>query len=117
MPEAGLEVEPDVGPEAVAAAEPDAVLPFLGMRRRIEQIAAELADILEERALVVDDVVPELPRREFLADEDRAADGQRRAEGDDAAGRVIERQAVIHPVLLARIHHRREGDASPASTR
>ena len=59
---------------------------------------------------MVDDVVPELPRREAFADVYRAADGQGRADGNDAADRVIERQAIVDAVALLGVHHRREGD-------
>ena len=39
-----------------------------GLRRRVDEIAAQLADILEQRAVVAHDVVPEFARRESLAD-------------------------------------------------
>ena len=55
-----LEVRPDVRPEPVAAGEADLVLRLLRMRRAVQEVAAELADIEEYRAFVLCDVVPKL---------------------------------------------------------
>ena len=74
------------------------------MRRRVDQIAAQLADILEQRAVAGDDIVPELARRKFLGDDDRAAAHQERADRRHAADRVIHRQAIIHAVVRRRVH-------------
>ena len=63
--EAALERPPDLGPQPVAAGEPQPVRALLRMRRRVEQVAAELADILEQRAVPAHDVVPELARGEI----------------------------------------------------
>ena len=79
--------------------------------RRVDQIAAELADVLDERAVPCDDVVPEMPRRKFVADHDRAAAHQHRAGRHDAADAVIERQAVIHAVAWAGVHEAGEPKA------
>ena len=49
--EALLEALPDVRPQAVADAEAQAVLAVARVRRRVQQVAAELADVLEQRAL------------------------------------------------------------------
>ncbi len=102
---AGLEFFPDVGTQAVAAGEPQLVLGLVRLRRRIDQIAAQLADILHHRAIVVDDVVPEIAHREALADIDRSAGDQQRADRAEAAGGVIHRQAHIIAVRGARAHH------------
>ena len=75
------------------------------MRRRFHEIAAQLADVLEQRAVVGDHLVPEFAGGKFFADEHRAAGDQRRADGDDPAGGVVHRQAVVHAVIGARVHH------------
>ena len=82
-----------------------------GCGRRVDQVAAQLADILEQRAVPAHDVVPEFARGEFLADHDRAAVDQQRAGRDHAAGGVIHRQAIVHAVGGAGVHHAREGVA------
>ena len=43
-----LNSRPDVGPQAVAAGEAQAVRALVRVRRRVDEIAAELADILEQ---------------------------------------------------------------------
>src|SRR5690606_17680972 len=92
--EARPEGRPDIRPQAIAAAQPQAMLRLLHMRRRIDEITAELADILEQRAFALDHIIPELADREFLADEHGSALAQTGADGDDAARGMIERQAV-----------------------
>ena len=71
----------------------------------MQQVAAKLADVLEQRAVPTDDVAPELAGREFFADDDRAAADQNRAGRLHAADAVIHRQAVVHPVGRLRVHH------------
>src|SRR5215467_7186774 len=66
--EALLERLPYVRPQPVAASEAQAMGRLARMRRRVDEIAGELADILHQRAVEPGHVVPELPRREFLAD-------------------------------------------------
>src|SRR5690606_37352714 len=90
---------PDIRTEAVAAGDPDAMSALARMRRRVEKVAAELADILEARAPARGDVVPELRDGEFLANEHRAAGDQRRADAEYAAGGVVHRQAVVDAVV------------------
>ena len=80
-------------------------------RRRIDEIAAELADILKAGALPAHDVVPELARGKLVPDHHRAAADQQRAGRDHAAGGVIERQTIVHAVAGARIHDAGEGVA------
>ena len=46
-----LEFLPDVGAQAIAAAQPQPMLAFPRVRRRIDQIAAQFADILKQRAV------------------------------------------------------------------
>ncbi len=81
------------------------------VRRRVDEIAAELADILEAGALPAHDVVPEIVRGEFLSDHNRATLHQQRAGREQPAGGVVERQAVVHAVARPRIHHAGEGVA------
>src|SRR5262249_49789147 len=49
--EAALELRPDLGTQSVAAGEAQFVRALLRMRRRVEQVTAQLADILEQRAV------------------------------------------------------------------
>jgi hypothetical protein len=86
------------------------------MRRRVEEIAAKLADIFEDGAIVVDDVVPEGAGGETLAENDRATGGQRRAARQYAAGGVVERQADIDAVSLGHLHGALEGEHDPLDT-
>ena len=70
----------------------------------VDQIAAQFADILEQRAVAGDDVVPELPGGKSVADHHRAAAHQHGAGRDHAADAVIHRQAIIHAVVGPGIH-------------
>src|SRR5471030_3423171 len=91
--EALLEVLPDLAAQAIAAGQPDAVrdrLPCLG---RVREIAAELADILDDGAVAFGDIAPEAAGRETFADHHRASRHQHRADGHDSADRMIHRQA------------------------
>ena len=71
----------------------------------IHQIPAELADVLKQRAIELHNFVPELPRREFLLDHHDAAINQYRADRNNPADAVIERQAIVHAVIRPRVHH------------
>src|SRR5262249_3295720 len=82
---ARLEILPDVAAQAVAATEPQVVMVLVFRRRRLQKIAAELADILEQGAVVANDVGPEIRRREFVCDHHRATSGEHAAGRDDAA--------------------------------
>ena len=106
--EALLESDPDIGAQAVAAAEPDLMALVRRARRRVQEIAAQLADIEYERGLVSRRVLPEIPGREFLADDDRAAPDERRAGREHPAIGMVHRQGVVHPVVRPDIHHRGE---------
>src|SRR5207244_7118596 len=98
-----LERRPHVGAKAVAAREPQTVLRLQRIGSAVDEIPAQLADVLDERAVPPDDVAPEVPRGELLADHHRAAGHERRARRDDAADAVIERQAVVHAVARAAV--------------
>ena len=95
---------PHVGAQPVAAGEPQSVRMLARMPRRVHQIAAQLADILEQGAVEVADIVPEFLRGEFVADDDRAAVHQHGAGRHHAADRVIHRQAIVHAVVRAAVH-------------
>src|SRR5438552_15204365 len=68
-----LEVVPDVGPQPVTAADPEPVPGLVRLRLCVQQIAAKLADALEQGALPPDDVRPQVTRRELVADHHRPA--------------------------------------------
>ena len=74
----------------------------------MQQIAAQFADVLEQRAVPADDIAPELPRRELLGDRDRSTADEHGASGEDAADAVIHRKAVVHAVGPGRVHEARE---------
>ena len=71
----------------------------------MEQVAAKFADVLEQRAVPADDIVPELAGGEFLANDECAAGDENRARHLHPADAVIHGQAVIHPVRWLRTHH------------
>src|SRR5262245_11985543 len=65
--EALLKRLPHAGRQAVATSEPKAVRRLALRIRAVQQVAAQLADVLKRGALPADDVAPELARREPLA--------------------------------------------------
>src|SRR5579864_3865426 len=77
---------------------------FPGMRRAVYQIAAQLADVLKERAIPLRDIVPEAACRKSLADRDRSAIHQYGSARHHAADAVVHRQAIVHPVSRARVN-------------
>jgi hypothetical protein len=109
-----LEFLPDVGAQPVAAAHPQAMRALARIFRRVEEISAQLADILKQRAIAVDDIVPKMLRGKFLADQHRAAADQHRAGGDDAADAVIHRQAIVHADRRGRYSSGRQTKSSIA---
>ena len=111
--EAVLEGGPDIAAQAVAADHPQAMVALVRARRRRREIAAELADILEERAVPANDVVPEPAGGELRRDHHRGAGHQHGAGRHHAADAVVHRQAVIEPVVRARVEHAGE-PAAPA---
>ena len=102
--ESFLESLPHVGTKPVAAGEPQSVRAFARMTGRMHQITAQLADILEQRAVEIADVVPEFLRGKFVADDDGAAVHQYGAGRDNAADRMIHRQTIVHAVVRAAVH-------------
>src|SRR6185312_9487109 len=107
--EACLERLPDLWPEAVAGDRADRMIALVWTLWRIQKIAAELANILKEGRSVFVAVGPEFLDREFAPDDKGATGHERYAHRANAAGRVIERQRVVHAIPLARIQ--RAGEA------
>src|SRR5207248_7589318 len=60
-----FEGPPDLRSQAIAASEPQPMGAFVRRGRRIEEIAAKLADVLKAGAVPAHDVVPELVRGEL----------------------------------------------------
>src|SRR5471032_2833701 len=85
---------------------------FVWGRTRFQQIAAELADVLEQGAVPADNVIPKSPRGKFFSENDRPAGNQHAARRHDAADAVIDRQAVIHAIVRRRVYQTGE-PASP----
>src|SRR5438270_12080973 len=101
--EALLEFGPDIAAQAIAAGEPQLMLVFLRGGRRIDEIAAELADILKERALPCDDVRPKAACREFVCNHHRSAGDEDGADRNHPANAVVERQAIVYAVARLEI--------------
>ena len=97
-----LEIGPDIRPQAVAEGQPQLVGPLALGFRAVDQIAAQLADIDEQRRARGLHIRPEIRRREPLAQHQLAAVQQGGPDPDQSAGRVIERQDVEGDVLFGR---------------
>jgi hypothetical protein len=78
------------------------------MRLGEHEITAKFPDILEQGAIPLCDILPELTGGEFIADHDRAAVDQHGPGRDDAADAVVHGQAIVHPIGWSSIHHARE---------
>ena len=70
--------------------ETQAVARLVWVRQRVQEVAAQLADILEQGAIPTADVGPELPRRELLLQHHRSAAVER-----DGARISLERAATV----------------------
>ncbi len=81
---------------------------FSGMRRSVYQVAAKLADILKQRAIPLDNVIPEAARRESRPDHHRPSLDEHRSNSHHAADTVIHRQTIQHPVGWTSIHQARK---------
>src|SRR5713226_8889202 len=68
-----LEFPPHLRPQSIAASQPEAMLGFPRMRWSVDQVAAELTDILKEGTLPIDDFVPEATRRKLRSNDYRSA--------------------------------------------
>ena len=99
-----LEFLPDVGAKPIAAAKAQPMRALARGLRRVEEVAGEFADILEQRAVPVGNVVPKTPRGKLVADQHRAAAHQDSAGRDDAADAVIHRQAIVHSIAGPGVH-------------
>jgi hypothetical protein len=84
------------------------MLRIVRLGRRVDEVTAQLADVLEQRAALGDHILPEAARRELLAHHHRAAADKGRAGGDHAADAVVHRQTVVHAVTRAGIDQARE---------
>ena len=80
------------------------------LRRAVQKVAAELADIDEDGAVVLDDVVPEHRGGEALAQHHAGAGRQRRAGAEHAARRMVHRQAHVDAVVGAHPHRAVEAE-------
>src|SRR6185312_15812831 len=96
---AALKLLPHLAPQAIAAGEPQAVDGLIarpcGTGR---EVTAELADVLEDGAALLPDVLPEPAGREPLPHHHGAAPDQGRARRDHPTHAVIHRQAVIQAI-------------------
>ena len=72
---------------------------LVGVRGRRQQVAAQLADVLEDGRLVLCAVRPEAARREAPRDRDARSRDERCARRRDQARRVIERQRHVGAVV------------------
>ncbi len=109
--EALLECGPNLGAQSVAAADPQAMPSLGGRRRLVEEITTELTDILKQRAIEADDVVPELARGKPRPQHHRSATCQQRADRHDAADAVVHRQAIVHAIVRLHVHQAGEPEA------
>ena len=92
------ELVPDRGPQPVAADDPHLVLAIRRLFRLVEQITADLADVDESGGVVADDVVPELRRRERLAQRQGRTGVQHGRQRDRQRVVVVQRQAAVQRV-------------------
>src|SRR5262249_43271160 len=99
---------PDIPAQAVAAGDAQRVLQLLRLRRARQQVTAQFADVLEQRAALGDHVLPEPARPEALTQYHRASPDQCRAGRDNATDAVIQRQAVVHAVTRLHVDQSRE---------
>ena len=58
---------PDFGPQAIAGDGADMMVALMRARRRVQQIAAQFADIDEHGGVIFVDVAPEFADREFAS--------------------------------------------------
>src|ERR1700722_9252550 len=90
-PKARLEDLPDLGAQPVAAREAQRVRDMGRLRRRVDEVAAELTDVLKQRAALVAHVPPKIRGREPWANHHGAAASEYRAYRNHAADAVVER--------------------------
>src|ERR1700722_3102335 len=93
-----FEPVPHFGRQSVATGHPDTMTGLVRRRRGVEQVTAKLTNVLEEGAVPVDNIVPELAGGKIFPDHEGAAGDQNRSWHLHTANAVIHGQAVIHPV-------------------
>src|SRR5262249_6341123 len=98
-----LERLPDIAAQAIAARHPQPVLALERGGLCFQEIAAELADILEKGAIEARDVLPEMAGREFVGKCDGRPREQHAAGRNNAADRVIDRQAIVETIVRRRV--------------
>ena len=94
---------PDVAAQSVADGQPQPVSDLQVGRRRLQQVAAKLADILEDRAVETHDVAPKIRGGKFLRDRDGTARAEHAAGRDHTAHGMMERQAIVEAVVDGRV--------------
>src|SRR5207237_967984 len=99
------EVVPYIGSQSIAAAQPYAMFDVMRVEVGVQEVTAQFADILEQRAVPARDVVPESACRELVPDHDRTTTDQHGAGRHDATHAVVHRQTVVHSVARAGAHH------------
>ena len=109
--EALLELAPDFRLQARSAHAPQRVLPVVRARRLVQQVAADLADVIPGRNAMTAHVLPELGGAEPASQHDRNAHVQGRRNDDHAAGAVIERQHVVEHVGAGQVQESRDHPA------
>src|SRR5580692_8706744 len=103
--EAVFEGIPNVGSQPIPARQADLMLPFIRRWASLQQVPAEFADVLKQRALPADDLVPEVTGGKLFADNDRAASNKHGTYRLYAAYAVIHGKAIVHSVDGPDIHH------------
>ena len=100
--EALLEFVPDVRPQAVADADPDLMVAILVTGRLGQQVTTQFADVAEHRGIEIANIVPEATGGEFARQGERGAGAQGGRPGQRQCIVVIQRQATIEHVAVAR---------------
>ena len=107
--EAFLESRPDLRAQSVAGDRADAMHAVFSIGRRVQEIAAKLADILENGGAIEAAIFPEFMGREFALDDQREPPVvNAMPDRADAARRMIERQRAIDAVFGFRIQPARK---------
>lgn len=82
-----------------------AVFCIVGARRLVEEVAAELANVLHNGAPVGADVRPEGGRGKPAAEHHRGAGQHHHAHAAKAAGRVVQREHAVDAVVVPDAEH------------
>eukprot|EP00047_Mylnosiga_fluctuans_P014952 m.42303 g.42303 ORF g.42303 m.42303 type:complete len:421 (-) comp5715_c0_seq1:700-1962(-) len=101
---------PDIRAKAVAKCHADLVAALLPGWLLVDEIAQDLADVLDDRAPVGDTVPPELRCRELASDNNRASKVDRAAHADAAARAVVQRQRAVDAVVVPQAGQDTEAD-------